>query len=347
VTVFFEDLGVDALLVDEADVFKNLMFQTQMTRVAGLGSPEGSDRALDLLMKSRLMMERNNGAGVYFASGTPLSNSIAEVYSIQKYLQPRELEKLGIAQFDAWAANFGNVIQQLESSPEDPTKFRVTSSFSEFNNLPDLARMWRGISDYRTGDMVGIKRPKVNVDYRALDASPEQLNYISDQLVPRSEAIRKREVEPDEDNMLNVTTDGRKYALDMRLVDPNADDLPGGKLSQLADDIVKEWKGSEERKGVQLMALDFSTPADKTPGKFMAYRDLTDKLVRRGIPRDEIAWIHDADTEAKFATFIEKANSGKIRVVMGSTNKIGVGLNIQKKLIGLHHVDVGWRPRDL
>lgn len=346
-TVFFEDLGVDALLVDEADVFKNLMFQTQMTRVSGLGSPEGSDRALDLLMKSRLMMERNNGAGVYFASGTPLSNSIAEVYSIQKYLQPRELEKLGISQFDAWAANFGNVIQQLESSPEDPTKFRVTSSFAEFNNLPDLARMWRGISDYRTGEMVGIKRPKVNVDYRALNASPEQLNYISDELVPRSEAIRTRKVEPDEDNMLNVTTDGRKSALDMRLVDPSADDFPGGKITQLADDIVKEWKGSEERKGVQLVALDFSTPADRTPGKFMAYGDLTDKLVRRGIPREEIGWIHDADTDAKLATFIEKVNTGKLRVILGSTNKMGVGMNLQKKAIGIHHVDVGWRPRDL
>src|SRR5690348_3624098 len=207
--------------------------------------------------------------------------------------------------------------------------------------------MWTQIADYRTAESVGLKRPEVVTDYRVVKPSKEQKAYVQDTLSSRAQTIRSRKVDPSEDNMLNVTTDGRKAALDMRLVDPDAEDLPTGKLNQLADDIVKEWKGSEENKGVQLVALDFSTPADRKPGKFMAYRDLTDKLTRRGIPRNQIAWIHDYNTPDKFRKFQTEANAGTLRVILGSTNKMGVGINIQERAIGIHHVDVGWRPRDI
>ena len=342
--VTFEELGVDSLMVDEAHMFKNLMCVSKMRNVAGISQTE-SQRASDLLMKTMYLDEITGGRGVTFATGTPLSNSMTELYTMQRYLQRHTLEVNGLANFDAWASTFGETVTAIELAPEG-TGYRVKTRFAKFYNLPELMAMFKECADIQTADMLKLPVPEleggkpINVQ---LQPSSIQRVMVAD-LGKRADIVRNGSVDPKEDNMLRITNDGRKLALDQRLIDPDLPDDPNSKVNACVDRVFEIWERTKANRSTQLIFCDLSTPK---AGVFNVYDDIRDKLVTRGIPKEEIQFIHDANTEARKADLFAKVRSGTVRVLMGSTAKMGAGTNVQRKLIALHHLDVPWRPSDI
>jgi len=343
-TITFEELGVDQIFVDECDLYKNLSYVTKMNRIAGLPNSE-SNRALDMYIKTRYLRERNGGRGVVFATGTPVSNTMAEMYTAQRYLAPEMLKECGVEHFDAWAANFGEPVTSLELAP-DGSGYRMHTRFAKFVNLPELLSMFRSFADVQTADMLKLPRPEIaggRPHIVAAPASPELKDYVQT-LVARSERLRAGQVDPREDNMLKITGDGRKAALDMRLVHPLADPHGDTKLSRAVERIHKTWNETRDTRSTQLVFCDLSTPH---PDRFNVYDEIKSRLIERGIPAREIAFIHDADSDASKALLFDSVNAGRVRILIGSTEKMGAGTNVQKRLKALHHLDAPWRPRDI
>ena len=342
--VTFEQLGVDSLMVDEAHAFKNLAVLSKMRNVAGISQTE-SQRASDLYMKCRYLDEITGSRGVVFATGTPISNSMAELYTMQRYLQRETLEQHGLSSFDAWASTFGETVTAVELAPEG-TGYRTKTRFSKFYNLPELMSMFKQVADVQTADMLNLPVPKlvggkpVNV---ALPPSPQQKQMVAD-LADRAEEIRAGNVDPTEDNMLKVTNDGRKLALDQRLIDPNLPENPNDKVHACAENVYRIWNDTKEKRLTQLVFCDLSTPK---PDGFNVYDDLRNLLISMGIPENEVQFIHSANTEVKKAELFAKVRSGDVRVLMGSTGKMGAGTNVQRLLVATHHLDCGWKPSDI
>ena len=346
--LIFEKLGVDYLFVDEADTYKNLFLYTKMNNVAGI-SNAASARASDLQLKIEYINELHGGdKGVVFATGTPISNSMTEMYTMQTYLQKRTLEKLGIDYFDAWAADFGETVTALELAPSGKG-YRARTRFAKFTNLPELLTLYHSFADVKTD--VKLDVPEAERKVITLKPSDTVID-LTEEIAKRADAIYAGGVDPHIDNMLKVTGDGKKLALDPRCIDPLLSDESGSKLNYCADNVYEEWKDSEDIKGTQLVFCDLSTPkkpySEYVYGKdFDAYNDLKHKLVERGIPENEIAFIHDANTDKAKQDLFDKVTAGTIRVLIGSTEKCGAGTNVQKRLVALHHLDAPYRPRDL
>ena len=346
--LIFEKLGVDYLFVDEADAYKNLFLYTKMNNVAGI-SNAASARASDLQLKIEYINELHGGdKGVVFATGTPISNSMTEMYTMQTYLQKRTLEKLGIDYFDAWAADFGETVTALELAPSGKG-YRARTRFAKFTNLPELLTLYHSFADVKTD--VKLDVPEVERKVITLKPSDTVID-LTEEIAKRADAIYAGGVDPHIDNMLKVTGDGKKLALDPRCIDPLLSDESGSKLSFCADNVYEEWKNSADIKGTQLVFCDLSTPkkpySEYEYGKnFDAYNDLKHKLIERGIPENEIAFIHDANTDKAKQDLFDKVTAGTIRVLIGSTEKCGAGTNVQKRLVALHHLDAPYRPRDL
>ena len=342
--VTFEQLGVDSLMVDEAHAFKNLAVLSKMRNVAGISQTE-SQRASDLYMKCRYLDEITGSRGVVFATGTPISNSMAELFTMQRYLQRETLEQHGLSSFDAWASTFGETVTAVELAPEG-TGYRTKTRFSKFYNLPELMSMFKQVADVQTADMLNLPVPKlvggkpINV---ALPPSPQQKQMVAD-LADRAEGIRAGNVDPTEDNMLKVTNDGRKLALDQRLIDPNLPENPNDKVHACAENVYRIWNDTKEKRLTQLVFCDLSTPK---PDGFNVYDDLRNLLISMGIPENEVQFIHSANTEVKKAELFAKVRSGDVRVLMGSTGKMGAGTNVQRLLVATHHLDCGWKPSDI
>ena len=338
--ITFEELGVDRLFVDEAHSFKNLFFQTKMQNVAGLSTAE-AQKSSDMYMKCRYLDELTGSKCVVFATGTPVSNSMVEVYTMQRYSQQRTLDRLGLNHFDAWAANFGETVTALELAPEG-TGYRTRTRFSKFFNLPELMSLFREVADIKTADELNLPRPKV-VYHTEVSQPTEIQKELVKQLSERASKVHARQVEPDEDNMLAITNDGRKLGLDQRVVNPLLPDEPGTKVNRCVDNVFKTWEDTKAGRLTQLIFCDLSTP-----GKgFNVYDDIKTKLIARGVPENEIAFIHDANTDEKKKALFAKVRSGQVRVLMGSTAKMGAGTNVQDRLIALHDLDAPWRPGDL
>lgn len=340
----FEETGADSIFVDEAHLFKNLEFAT---KIRGMQSAS-SQRAFDLYAKSRYVNDLTPGRGLMFMTGTPVSNSMAELFTMQRYLGAAGLAERNLSHFDAWAAQFGDAVTKPEISPDGLTA-RLKTRFAQFRNIPELVSMYRQFADLVTSEDIGkqVKLPDIKGGKPQTVEAPgsvDLLNYVQD-LAKRAEAVRKREVTPDVDNMLKISNDGRNAALDMRLVDPSLPPDPDRKIVHAADRVAKIWKDSTPKKGAQLVFLDRSTP--KEGGKFNAYDDLRQELIKRGVPPGEIAYIHDADTSDKKARLFADVRAGRKRVLLGSTEKMGVGTNVQERLIALHNIDSPWRPADL
>lgn len=346
--LIFEKLGVDYLFVDEADAYKNLFLYTKMNNVAGI-SNAASARASDLQLKIEYINELHGGdKGVVFATGTPISNSMTEMYTMQTYLQKRTLEKLGIDYFDAWAADFGETVTALELAPSGKG-YRARTRFAKFTNLPELLTLYHSFADVKTD--VKLDVPEAERKVITLKPSDTVID-LTEEIAKRADAIYAGGVDPHIDNMLKVTGDGKKLALDPRCIDPSLSDESGSKLSFCADNVYEEWKNSADIKGTQLVFCDLSTPkkpySEYEYGKnFDAYNDLKHKLIERGIPENEIAFIHDANTDRAKQDLFDKVTAGTIRVLIGSTEKCGAGTNVQKRLVALHHLDAPYRPRDL
>ncbi|WP_346690379.1 LPD5 domain-containing protein [uncultured Cloacibacillus sp.] len=339
--ITFEELGVDMLFIDEAHNYKNLMTYTKMSNVAGISTTE-AQKSADLYMKCRYMDEITGGRGIVFATGTPVSNSMVELFTMQRYLQMHELEKRGLAHFDAWASTFGETTNVLELSP-DGSGYRTRTRFAKFFNLPELMSMFSECADIKTADMLNLPVPATHYENIVVKPSAEQLEMIG-KLSERAEKIRNRSVRPDEDNMLKITSDGRKIGLDQRLMDDSLPDDPGSKVNACVSNVLRIWRETKEDKGTQLIFCDFSTP---DPKKFNLYDDIKEKLIKAGVPENEIAFIHDADTETKKAALFAKVREGHVRVLMGSTQKMGAGTNVQDRLVASHDLDCPWRPADL
>jgi N12 class adenine-specific DNA methylase len=345
-TLTFEELGIDRLFVDEAHKFKNLFYVTKMTRVAGLPQT-ASERAFDMFLKVQYIQSKNRGGGVIFATGTPISNTVAEMFTMQRYLQMGTLRGNGLQHFDSWAGTFGEVVTAMELSP-DGAGYRLNSRFARFVNVPELMQQFRQVADVQTSDMLKLPIPKLDQGGPitvSAPPTPELKRYV-ESLVSRVEAIKKREVEPWEDNMLNVTTDGRKAALDLRLVLPGARDHPHSKVNLAVEKIHEIWFDTAKQRSAQLVFCDFSTPQ---PGsrQFSVYDDVYRKLIARDIPSSEIAFVQDYDEDAAKAALFRNVREGRVRILLGSTPKMGEGTNVQKRLVALHHLDAPWRPADI
>ena len=340
--VTFEQLGVDRLFIDESHYFKNLFLATKMRNVGGIAQTE-TQKSSDLFMKTQYLDELTGGRGVIFATGTPISNSMVELYTIQRYLQYRLLQEMGLVHFDDWASSFGETVTAIELSPEG-TGYRAKTRFAKFYNLPELMAAFKEVADIQTADMLCLPVPKANFHTEVIQPSELQKEMIRG-LAERAEKIRAGGVDPHVDNMLRITNDGRKLALDMRLINPLAADDPNGKVAVCARNVFRIWEQTKEKRSAQLVFCDLSTPTKD--GSFNVYDDLKKKLMEQGIPEDEIAFIHDADSEAKKKELFAKVRTGQIRVLMGSTQKMGAGTNVQDKLIALHDLDCPWRPSDL
>lgn len=343
--VTFEELGVDYLFVDEAHEFKNLALFSKMNNVSGVSSV-ASQKASDLYMKIQYLDSLNPGKSVVFATGTPVSNSMAELYTMQKYLQYNTLRQMGLDYFDSWASIFGQTVTTLELSP-DGGGFRNKTRFAKFNNLPELLTLFKNVADVQTAQTLKLPVPKLKFNRYEIVSAPksEELGHYIEELVERSELIKGGAVQPYEDNMLKVTNDGRKAALDLRLIDENMPDLPDSKVNIAVKNIAKIYEDTKDNKSTQLVFCDLSTP--KADGSFNVYDDIRKKLIDNGVSEDEIAFIHDADNEQKKAVLFEDMRNGKVRILMGSTAKMGAGMNVQNKLIALHHLDCPWRPSDI
>ena len=340
--ITFEELGVDKLFVDEAHGFKNLFLAIKMRNVAGIGQSE-AQKSSDMFAKCRYLDEITGGRGVVFATGTPVSNSMVELYTMMRYLQYDLLKSSGLEHFDSWAANFGETITALEMAPEG-TGFRSKTRFAKFFNLPELMAMWREAADIQTADMLRLPVPAAEKITEVTTPSDFQRDLVAD-LGERAEAVRNREVEPREDNMLKITSDGRKLALDQRLSDPTLPDDPESKVNACVRNVLQVWQDTEEIKGTQLVFCDLSTP--KGDGSFNVYDDMKQKMMAQGVPPEEIAFIHDAKTEVQKAELFAKVRKGQVRVLLGSTAKMGAGTNVQTRLTALHHLDCPWRPADI
>ena len=340
--VTFEELGVDRMFVDEADFYKNLFLYTKMRNVAGLSQTE-AQKSSDLFAKCRYLDELTSGRGIIFATGTPISNSITEMYTMQRYLQYATLRKNGLQHFDCWASTFGETVTAIELAPEG-TGYRAKTRFARFYNLPELMNMFKEIADIKTADMLGLPVPKANYHNLAVKPSQFQQDMVSE-LAERAEKVRARMVEPYEDNMLKITNDGRKLALDQRLANPLLPDHEDSKVNACIENIYHFWQDNREKKLTQLVFCDLSTP--KNDGTFNVYDDIRQKLIERGVPADEVAFIHEANTETRKKELFAKVRKGQVRIMLGSTFKMGAGTNVQDKLIVLHDLDCPWWPRDL
>ena len=344
--VTFEELGVDRLFVDEADEFKNLALFTKMRNVGGINT-SAAQKSEDMLAKCEYLNEKTDYHGVCFATGTPVSNSMTELYTMMRYLQNDTLESVNMTDFDSWASNFGETVTAMELAPEG-TGYRTKTRFAKFCNLPELINLWRQAADIQTADMLDLQRPEV--EYHNVKAQPTAAQQaMVQELGKRADRVRSGAVAPYEDNMLAITNDGRKLALDQRLADSSLPDDPGSKLNMVVENVFNTWESSKPTKGTQLIFCDLATPsaAGKDSGRFCSYDDIRDKLIAKGVPADQIAYIHDADTPAKKNALSSKMKSGAIRVLIGSTAKMGAGFNVQERLVALHHVDCPWRPRDV
>jgi N12 class adenine-specific DNA methylase len=343
-TLTFEELGVDRLFVDEAQYFKNLFYISKMTRIAGLPQT-ASERAFDMLLKVRHIQSVNDGGGVVFATGTPISNSMAEMFTMQRFLQPQELKKHKLQHFDSWAATFGEPVTAMELAP-DGSGYRLHTRFARFVNVPELMQMFRQMADVQTAQMLNLPRPKLEGEKPAIRSAPAtpELEIFVQSLVKRVDGIKSGRIKPKEDNMLKVTGEGRKAALDLRLVLPEALDSPQTKVNLAVENIHRIWEQTQEQRLTQLVFCDLSTPRDEG---FSVYRDMQEKLVKLGVPRDEIAFIHDFDSDDAKTTLFSSMRSGIVRITFGSTSKMGSGTNVQNRLIALHHLDAPWRPSDV
>ena len=338
--VTFEELGVDRLFVDEAHSYKNLYYHTKMQNVAGLSSAE-AQKSSDMYMKCRYMDELTGSRGVVFATGTPVSNSMTELYTMQRYLQHDTLEHLGLGHFDSWAANFGETVTALELAPEG-TGYRARTRFSKFFNLPELMNLFREVVDIKTSDQLNLPTPEV-VYHNEVSQPTEIQKKLVQELSERATKVHARMVDPSEDNMLAITNDGRKLGLDQRVVNPLLPDADGTKVNRCVDNVFRIWQDGTGEKLTQLIFCDLSTP-----GKgFNIYDDIKKKLTDRGIPKSEIAFIHDANTDEKKKALFSRVRSGNVRVLLGSTAKMGAGTNVQDRLVALHDLDAPWRPGDL
>lgn len=340
--VTFEELGIDRLFVDESHAFKNLFLYTKMRNVAGVAQTE-SQKAMDMYNKCRYMDEITGGKGITFATGTPVSNSMTELYTIQRYLQYDRLQEMELGMFDNWASTFGETITALELSPEG-SSYRMKTRFANFFNLPELMSVFQEVADIQTADMLKLPVPQAEYENIVLPAS-EQQKEILQSLAERAELVRNGAVDPSEDNMLKITTDGRKLALDQRLLNDMLPDTENNKVSACAERCFTIWEETKGQKSAQLVFCDSSTP--KKDGTFNVYDALKEKLMKKGIPEEEIAFIHDANTDVQKARLFSKVRSGQVRFLLGSTSKMGAGTNVQDRLIALHHLDVPWRPADI
>lgn len=340
----FEQLGVDFLFVDEAHIYKNLFTYTKMQNVAGIGK-SNSQRATDMLNKVRYIQEKHEGTNIVFATGTPISNSMSELYVMQYFLQPQELTRRGLSSFDSWAATFGQVVSSLEITPE-ANGYRMRDRFSKFHNLPELMNMFNLVADIQTSDMLDLPIPRLKgekVQTIVTNKTAFQ-DQMMDEFVSRSEKIRNGMVNPREDNMLKLTHEAKLMAIDSRLVDPSQTREPDSKLSVCCDIVFNIWEENSEKKSTQMIFSDAGTPK---PNEFNVYDEIKDQLMEKGIPSDQIVFIHDAKTDLQKDTLFEKMRSGDVRVLLGSTQKVGTGTNVQNKLIAAHHIDCPWKPSDL
>ena len=340
--VTFEELGVDRLFVDEAHAFKNGFLATKMRNVAGIATSE-SQKSTDMFLKCRYMDELTGGRGVIFATGTPVSNSMTELYTMQRYLQYGTLEKMGLIHFDAWASTFGETVTAIELAPEG-TGYRARTRFAKFFNLPELMAMFKEVADIKTADQLHLPVPNAHYETMAVKPSVYQEEMV-EALSERASKVHSGAVDPKEDNMLRITSDGRKLGLDQRLMNPLLPDEPGSKVNACMENILRIYKEGDAQKLTQLVFCDLSTPHGD--GSFNVYDDIRDKLVASGIPKEEIQFIHDADTEIKKKELFARVRSGQVRILFGSTQKLGAGTNVQDRLIALHDLDAPWRPGDL
>lgn len=340
----FEQLGVDAMFCDEAHVYKNCFTYTKMRNVAGIGKA-ASQRAMDMLLKCQYLQEVSNGKGVVFATGTPISNSMSEMYVMQRYLQPQMLSRLGLNYFDSWAATFGEVVSSLEITPEG-SGYRMRNRFAKFHNLPELMNIFQLVADIQTADMLNLPVPEIEggkATIVATEATPYQ-RMIMESFVERAEKIRNRLVEPYEDNMLKLTGEAKLMSIDPRLVYENAPNDPNSKLNIAIGNVFDTWQESKEQRLTQLVFCDSGTPK---PGQFNVYDEMKRCLVEKGVTAEEIAFVHDAKTDEQREALFEKVRMGEIRVLLGSTSKLGTGTNVQDRLIAVHHLDCPWRPSDI
>lgn len=338
----FEQLGVDRLFIDESHFYKNLYLYTKMRNVGGIAQTE-AQKSSDLFMKCRYLDEITGNRGTVFATGTPVSNSMVELYSVQRYLQYDTLAQNGLQHFDSWASTFGETVTALELAPEG-TNYRAKTRFAKFYNLPELMQMFREVADIQTADMLKLPVPKVN--YHNIKTKPSEMQTeMVASLAKRAEKVRARLVEPNIDNMLKITNDGRKLALDQRMIDPMLPDDPDSKVNACVDNVYRIWEEHADTKATQLVFCDLSTP--KNDGTFNVYDDMREKLIARGIPAEQICFIHEATTDAQKKELFGKVRSGEVRVLFGSTPKMGAGTNVQDRLIAIHNLDCPWRPSDL
>ena len=338
----FEQLGVDRLFIDESHFYKNLYLYTKMRNVGGIAQTE-AQKSSDLFMKCRYLDEITGNRGTVFATGTPVSNSMVELYSVQRYLQYDALAQNGLQHFDSWASTFGETVTALELAPEG-TNYRAKTRFAKFYNLPELMQMFREVADIQTADMLKLPVPKVN--YHNIKTKPSEIQTeMVASLAKRAEKVRARLVEPNIDNMLKITNDGRKLALDQRMIDPMLPDAPDSKVNACVDNVYRIWEEHADTKATQLVFCDLSTP--KNDGTFNVYDDMREKLIARGIPAEQIRFIHEATTDAQKKELFGKVRSGEVRVLFGSTPKMGAGTNVQDRLIAIHNLDCPWRPSDL
>ena len=338
----FEQLGVDRLFIDESHFYKNLYLYTKMRNVGGIAQTE-AQKSSDLFMKCRYLDEITGNRGTVFATGTPVSNSMVELYSVQRYLQYDTLAQNGLQHFDSWASTFGETVTALELAPEG-TNYRAKTRFAKFYNLPELMQMFREVADIQTADMLKLPVPTVN--YHNIKTKPSEIQTeMVASLAKRAEKVRARLVEPNIDNMLKITNDGRKLALDQRMIDPMLPDDPDSKVNACVDNVYRIWEEYADTKATQLVFCDLSTP--KNDGTFNVYDDMREKLVARGIPAEQVRFIHEATTDAQKKELFGKVRSGEVRVLFGSTPKMGAGTNVQDRLIAIHNLDCPWRPSDL
>ena len=340
--VTFEELGVDRIFIDESHYFKNLFLYTKMRNVGGIAQTE-AQKSSDLFMKCRYLDEITGGRGIVFATGTPISNSMVELYTIQRYLQMSALEEQGLQHFDSWAANYGETVTAIELSPEG-TGYRAKTRFAKFYNLPELMSVFKNVADIQTADMLKLPVPEAHYHNIALKPSEYQKEIVAS-LAERAEKVRNREVDSSVDNMLMITNDGRKLALDQRLVNPMLPSDPNSKAAKCAENVFEIWRRTAGQRSTQMIFCDLSTPKDD--GTFSVYDDIHAKLLELGIPENEIAFIHNAKSEAQKKDLFGKVRSGQVRILLGSTQRMGAGTNCQQKLIALHHLDCPWRPSDL
>lgn len=343
-TVTFEELGVDKLFLDEAHYFKNLFLSTKMTNVSGIATSDNVGKTADLYMKTQYLDEITNGKGLVFATGTPVSNTICEIYNMMKYLQSDLLKEKNLWHFDSWASTFGESVTQMELAPEGNT-YRSKTRFAKFHNLPELMNLFKECADIQTADTLNL--PNIpDCEIHNISCEPTEIQkQLVETLAERAIKIHNHEVDPHEDNMPKITTDGRKIGLDQRLINPDLPDEPGTKVNACVENVLKIWKDTQEQRSTQLIFCDYSTP--KKDGSFNIYDDIKKKLLAKGVPPDEIAFIHDATTEAAKEELFSKVRSGEVRVLIGSTSKMGAGTNVQTKLVASHDLDAPFRPADM